>query len=124
MEMNGGKTKVMRIPRQPLPVHIMINQELQNVKYLNYLGSITTNDERCICEIKSMTAIAKAVFNRKKILFNSILDLNLRKKLVKCYIWSIALYDAETWTLRQADQKYLKSCEMWCWIRMESSWTD
>jgi hypothetical protein len=35
------------------------------------------------------------------------LDLNLRKKLVKCYSGSIALYGAETWTLRKVDQKYL-----------------
>jgi hypothetical protein len=34
-------------------------------------------------------------------------ELNLRKKLVKCYIWSIAIYGAETWTLRKEDQKYL-----------------
>ena len=34
--------------------------------------------------------MAKAAFN-KKILFTSKLDLNLRKKLVMCYIWSIAL---------------------------------
>jgi hypothetical protein len=51
--------------------------------------------------------MAKAAFNKKKALFTSKLDLNLRKKLVKCYIWSMALYDAETWTLRVADQKYL-----------------
>jgi hypothetical protein len=57
--------------------------------------------------------------------FTSKLDLNLRKKLVKCYIWSIALYGAETWTLRKVDQKYLESFEMWCWRRMEKiSWTD
>ena len=31
-----------------------------------------------------------------------------RKKLVKCYVWSIALYDAETWTLRAVDQKHLE----------------
>jgi hypothetical protein len=55
----------------------------------------------------------------------SKLDLNLRKKLVKCYIWSMAFYGAETWTLRAADQKYLKSFEVWCWRRMEKiSWTD
>jgi hypothetical protein len=30
------------------------------------------------------------------------MDLNLRKKLVKCYIWSIALYCAETWTLSES----------------------
>jgi len=53
------------------------------------------------------------------------LDLNLRKKLVKCYTWSMALYGAETWTLRAADQKHLERFEMWCWRRMEKiSWTD
>jgi hypothetical protein len=25
---------------------------------------------------------------------------------VKCYIWSIDLYGAETWTLQRVDQKY------------------
>jgi len=35
------------------------------------------------------------------------------------------LYGAETWTFREADQKYLESFEMWCWRRMEKiSWTD
>jgi hypothetical protein len=45
---------------------------------------------------------------------------------VKCYIWSIALYGAETWTLWKVDQKYMESFEMWCWRRrMEKiSWND
>ena len=44
---------------------------------------------------------------------------------MKCYIWRIALYDAETWTLRAVDQKRQESFEMWCWRRMEKiSWTD
>ena len=69
--------------------------------------------------------MAKAAFIKKKTLFTSKLDLNLRKKLIKCYIWSMALYGAETWTLRAADQKYLESLEMWCWRMMEKiSWTD
>jgi hypothetical protein len=53
--------------------------------------------------------MAKAVFNKKRALFTSTLYLKLRKKLVKCYIWSMALYGAETWTLRAADQKHLES---------------
>jgi hypothetical protein len=61
--------------------------------------------------------MANAAFNRNKTLFTSTLDFNLRKKLVKCYIWSIVLYGAETWTLQKVDQKYLKSFEMWCWRR-------
>jgi hypothetical protein len=41
----------------------------------------------------------------KKALSTSILDLNLKKKLVKCYIQSTALYSAETWTLWKVDHK-------------------
>jgi len=37
----------------------------------------------------------------------------------------MALYGAETWTLRAADQKYLESFEMWYWRRIvKISWTD
>ena len=44
---------------------------------------------------------------------------------MKCYVWSMAPYGAETWTLRATDQKRLESSEMWCWRRMEKiSWTD
>ena len=109
------KTKVMRISRQPFPVKIMIDQkQLENMESFKYLGSILTNDGRCTCEIKCRIAMAKAAFNKKRALFTSTLDVELRKKLVKCYIWSIALYGAETWTLRAVDQKYLENFEMWC----------
>jgi hypothetical protein len=47
---------------------------------------------RCTCEIKSRIAVTKAAFNKKRAIFTSKMDLELRKKLVKCYIWSIALY--------------------------------
>jgi hypothetical protein len=78
----------------------MIDQkQLENMEYFNYLGSMITSDARCTREIKSRIAMAKAAFNKKKNLFTSKVELNLRKKLVKCYIWSIALYGAETWTL-------------------------
>ena len=79
-----------------------------------YLGSILTNDGRCTCEIKCRIAMAKAAFNKKRVLFTSTLDLELRKKLAKCYIWSTALYGAENWTLRVVDEKHLGSLEMWC----------
>ena len=97
----------MRISRQPFPVKIIINQkQLENVESFKYLGSILANDGRCTCEIKCRIAMAKAAFNKKRTLFTSTLDL---KKLVKCYVWSMALCGAETWTLRAMDQKHLES---------------
>ena len=84
-----------------------------------------TDDGRCTCEIKSRIALEKAAFNKKNNLFNCKLDFNMRKKLVKCYVWGMALYGAQTWTLLTADQKRLESFEMWCWRRLEKiSWTD
>jgi hypothetical protein len=93
----------MRISRQPFPLQITTHQtQLKNVGYFKYLGGIITHNARGTRKVKSRTAMAKAAFNKKKNLFTSKLDLNLRKKLVKCYIWSIALYSAETWTLRKS----------------------
>jgi len=104
-------------------VKIMTDQKhLENVESFKYLGSMLTNDGRCTCDIKTRIYMAKAAFNKKRVLFSSTLNLKLRKKLVKCYNWSIW---CETWTLRVADQKHMESFEMWYWRRMEKiSWTD
>jgi len=103
----------------------MVDQkQLEYVESFKYLGSILTNDARRTYEIMCRIAMVKLQLTRRG-LFTSTLDLELRKKLVKCYVWSIALYGAETWTLRAMDQKHLESFEMWCWKRMEKiSWTD
>ena len=87
MEMNVEKNKIMRISRQPFPVKIMIDQkQLENVVCFKYLGSVLTNDGICTCEIKCRIAMAKAAFNKKRTLFTSTLDLESRKKLVKCHL--------------------------------------
>jgi hypothetical protein len=111
----------MRISRQPTPVKFMIDQKrLENVESFKYLGSILTNDRRCTCEVMCRIAMAEAAFNKKRALFTGTLDLELRKKLVKCYIWSIALCGAGTGMLGTIDQKHLGRFEMWCWRRMEN----
>jgi hypothetical protein len=48
---------------------------------------------------------AKYIEKGKKTLFTSKFEFNLKKKLVKCYVWSPSFYGAETWTLRKVDQK-------------------
>jgi len=49
------------------------------------------------------------------------MDRQLRKKLVKCYIWDIALYGVETWPLRKVDHKYLKKI---CNVMLEKDGED
>jgi hypothetical protein len=62
--------------------------------------------------MNSRIVMAKTAVEKKKILCIIKLDFNLSKKPVKCYRWSIALYGAETWTLRNVVQKYLESFKM------------
>jgi hypothetical protein len=66
------------------------------MEYCNYLGRLITNETRCTCDIKTRTAMTKSPIKKERALFTRKLGLNLRKKPVKCYIWSTDLYDAET----------------------------
>jgi len=44
------ETKVIRIANPPFPVHIMVGQKRpEDVEYFYCLGSMITNDARCIC---------------------------------------------------------------------------
>ncbi|KAJ4436368.1 hypothetical protein ANN_19000 [Periplaneta americana] len=44
---------------------------------------------------------------------------------MKCFVWSVALYGAETWTVRRSEEKRIEAFEMWIRRRMERvKWTD
>jgi hypothetical protein len=99
MEVNLEKIKVMKISRETSTVEIMISQrKLENVEYFKYLVNVITNDERYTLKIKSRIAIKKKQHSTGRRLFTSKLDSNLKNKLMKCYIRSIALCGAKTWT--------------------------
>ena len=63
-------------------------------------------------DVKSRIYMAKAALIKMENFFTRKLDLNLRKKLTNCYVWSITLYGAETGTLWKVDQKYMESFEI------------
>ncbi|KAJ4432217.1 hypothetical protein ANN_20833, partial [Periplaneta americana] len=47
------------------------------------------------------------------------------KRLVKTFVSNVALYGAETWTLRRSEEKRIEAFEMWIWRRMKRvKWTD
>jgi hypothetical protein len=61
----------------------------------------------------------RVIFSSEKI------EVKFKKKLVKCYIWNIALYDAETWILREKRSEIPRTFKMCFWRRVEKiSWTD
>jgi hypothetical protein len=108
MEINIDKSQVMTVSLQ-IKVN---NRELKEVDHFKYLGSVLTRDGYCTKEIKMRIVIVKEAFNRKISLLTSKLNIELKKKLVRCYIWNIALYGSKIWTQRILDPKYLESFEI------------
>ena len=51
--------------------------------------------------------MAKSAFSKVKALFTSKLDINLKKEQIMCYIWRIAFFGAENWTIPIVDLKCL-----------------
>ena len=65
---------------------------LEQVNKLKYLGAWITEEGRSETEVKSRIAMAKEAFNDRKELFTKSIKLQLKKKVVKCLVWSVALY--------------------------------
>ena len=103
----------------------MDDDALKQVPKFKYLGSIFTegwkNKEDIIQGIKE----PKFMFNNKKqLLCSSSLSLEMKKKLTKICIWSVALYGSETWTLGKNEERVVNAFEIWCWRRMlKIKWT-
>jgi hypothetical protein len=60
-----------------------------------YLGSIISNDGRNRSEIIKLICLTK-INSKKTLLASRNISLNIRKNLLKTYVWSIALYECET----------------------------
>jgi len=117
---NVKKTKVMCISHtgnHKLKI-LVEGQRVEQVTQFKYLGSVISSDGYCEKDIRSRIVMGKQAFGNKKKLLTGDMNLDLKKKIVKCTIWSVVLYGAETWTMTQADRERLEAFEMWIWRRM------
>lgn len=96
------------------------NKEIIQINYFKYLGSIITDDGKSIKEIKSRIGQAKNTFLKKrKLLTSKNMNIVTKKWFIKTYVWSVALYESETWTINKKEKHMLEAFEMWCWRKMQ-----
>ena len=93
---------------------------------LRYLGSLISEDDRCLDDVKTRIGMAKDAFkNKRKELLTRSISVDLRKRLVKTLVWPIVLYGCKTWTMRKEEINRLNAFEMWMWKRMgKVSWME
>jgi hypothetical protein len=94
---HGNKTDLKRFVRQPSPIQIIVDQnQLQNVEYFNYFGTMIRTDANCTREITSRIALKKQHSTRRRSLFYHLTGLKFKKQPLKFYTWNLALHDAVT----------------------------
>jgi len=79
--------------------------QVEQVSNFRYLGSLISEDEYCMKKIQSKIEVAMKVFLEKEKLFTGKMNLELKKRIMKCLVWSVALYAAEMWSLTQTDRQ-------------------
>src|SRR6476659_2256420 len=120
MKINIKKTKTKVVSRNGGErVNITVEgQSVEQVSKFRYLGSLISEDGRCLDNVKTRIGMAKNAFNKRKELLTRSIRVDLRKRLVKTLVWLVVLYGCETWTMRKEEINRLNAFEMWVWRRM------
>jgi hypothetical protein len=121
MRINVKKTKTMIVSKKEnMKVNIMVDgQSVEQVVKFKYLGSMLSDDGKCMTDIKTRIALAKEAFNKRRELLVRRMSKRVKKKIVKCLIWPVVLYGCETWSMGKIEKDKMSAFEMWVWRRME-----
>ena len=103
LQLNGSKSFTMSfskstvIPTCNITIH---STSLEQVNSFISLGSMFTSDGRCVQDVRWRICTAKSAFTSlEKVLKSRDIKLQLRIRVLKCYVWSTLLYGTEAWTL-------------------------
>ena len=98
MKININKTKTMVIGIKPKKIDMRIKDEsLEQMGSFKYLA--------CYISSNLISEDSSGRRSCKRSIFCGPLEKELRKRLVKCIVWSVVIYGAESWTLRRNEQK-------------------
>lgn len=130
LKINLNKTKLMIITKSPQnhnQINLGIgNTVVENVQTYRYLGTWIEKSGDQTKEIRTRIEIARSTFIKMKKLFTSRdINIELRMRMLRCYVFSTLMYGVETWTLKKNHIDKIQAFEMWCYRRMwRISWTD
>lgn len=124
MSLNIKKTKVMIISKKKehMPQNILNitvdGHLLEQVKDYTYLGSVIDENSKCFTEVRKRIGMAKTSFWKCKEFLRRDLSMSLRKRLLECYVKSVASYGCEAWTFSTEIRNRINALQLWCYRRM------
>ncbi|KAI5753273.1 hypothetical protein M8J77_025408 [Diaphorina citri] len=131
LKMNIKKTKFMIITKDQSDKFrdkklTIDNTVVERVHTYKYLGTWINSNGDTSKEIKCRIEIARSTFIKmRKSFSNRDLPLELRTRMLRCYVFSTLLYGMEAWTMKKVDVNKINAFEMWCYRRiLNIPWVD
>lgn len=128
LTLNIRKTKFMLISKQEHPQEsLRIHGEVvEKVTKYKHLGTNVNENNDHTEEIRSRIGQARNVFNKMRRVFcTKELSLNLKIRLLRCYVFSVLFYGMEAWTLKKNMIDKLEAFELWAYRRiLKISWVE
>ena len=86
---------------------------------LYFLGSKITVDGDHSHEIKRRLLLGRKVMTKlDSILKSRDITLLTKVRLVKAMVFSVVMYECESWTRKKAEHRRIDAFELWCWRRL------
>ena len=96
-----------------------MGKQWKHCQILFFMGSKITADGDCSHEIKRHLLLGKKVITNLDSIYKST-DITLPTKvsLVKAMVFSVVMYECESWTVKKAESRRIDAFELWCWRRL------
>ena len=92
---------------------------METVRDFILWGSKITADGDCSHEIKRHLLLGrKAMTNLDSILKSRDIILPTKVHLVKAVVFSVVIYECESWTIQKAECQRIDAFELWCYRRL------
>ncbi|CAG9837802.1 unnamed protein product, partial [Diabrotica balteata] len=95
------------------------NEIIDQVSKYKYLGTFINEDNDSSAEFKIRIEKARSIFTKMKTVFcGRDLSLEMKLRLIRCYVLSLLFYGMESRTLNKIDTKKLEAFELWMYRRI------
>ena len=113
LKLNIHNTKIMA--SGPITSWQIVGETVETVTDFILGGSKITADGDCSHEIKRCLLLGrKVMINLDSILKSRDITWPTKVRLVKAMVFSVVMYECESWTIKKAECQKIDAFELWC----------
>ena len=117
LKLNIQKMKIMA--SGPITSWEIDVETVETVADFIFLGCKITVDGDCSHEIKRCLLLGRKVMTNLDSIFKSRdITLPTKVRLLKAMVFTVVMYECDSWTVKKAEAHRIDAFELWCWRRL------